>query len=69
VVFQVAEREFGIGFRFAPDAFNGWQGLALGGVEIVRVPGTHNSVLEEPAVSVLAARLAEQLSGTKKRST
>jgi hypothetical protein len=35
--------------------------LAQGGVEIVRVPGNHNTLLEEPAVSVLAQRLVERL--------
>ena len=61
VVFQVEEREFNLGFRHAPDAYNGWRGLAQGGVEIVRVPGNHNTLLEEPAVSVLAQRLVERL--------
>jgi phthiocerol/phenolphthiocerol synthesis type-I polyketide synthase D len=65
VVFQVEERESGVGFRYAPDDFNGWRELAWDGVEIVRVPGTHHTVLEEPAVSVLAARLAERLGSTR----
>jgi len=39
----------------------GWKRLALGGVEVREVPGTHFTVLREPHVAELAARLTEDL--------
>jgi len=39
----------------------GWGPLAAGGVEVVEVPGTHDTILDEPAVQVLAERLWERL--------
>lgn len=39
----------------------GWDRVALGGVETVRVPGGHLTVLQPPNVEVLARRLAERL--------
>jgi thioesterase domain-containing protein len=39
----------------------GWERVALGGVEVVRVPGGHLSVLQPPHVDVLARRLSERL--------
>ena len=39
----------------------GWKRLALGGVEVREVSGTHFTVLREPHVAELAARLAEDL--------
>jgi aspartate racemase len=45
----------------------GWDRVALGGVEVVRVPGGHLSVLQPPNVDVLAKRLRERL-GRKHRA-
>jgi len=39
----------------------GWDRVAMGGVEIVRVPGGHLSVLQPPNVDVLARRFLERL--------
>ena len=39
----------------------GWRRLALRGVEVREVPGTHFTVMREPTVAELAARLAEDL--------
>jgi thioesterase domain-containing protein len=39
----------------------GWDRVALGGVDVVRVPGGHLSVLQPPNVDVLAKRLRERL--------
>ena len=39
----------------------GWDRVAMGGVEVVRVPGGHLSVLQPPNVDVLARRLRERL--------
>jgi amino acid adenylation domain-containing protein len=69
VLLQVAEREFQIGLRYALDPFNGWQGLVRGGLEVVLVPGDHNTVLKEPAVSVLAGKVVECLTLQTQEST
>jgi amino acid adenylation domain-containing protein len=37
----------------------GWNKVALGGVEVHEVPGNHNTMLHEPHVVALAARLKE----------
>jgi thioesterase domain-containing protein len=39
----------------------GWKSLALKGVAVREIPGTHFTVLREPHVAELAARLAEDL--------
>ena len=39
----------------------GWDRVAMGGVEVVRVPGGHLSVLQPPNVDVLARRFLERL--------
>ena len=39
----------------------GWDRVALGGVEVVRVPGGHLTVLQPPNVDVLAQRFREHL--------
>ena len=41
--------------RYAPQG--GWDGLALGGVEIHDVPGDHGSILKEPNLQILAEKL------------
>lgn len=35
----------------------GWNRLAVGGLEIIEIPGNHNSILSEPDVRSLAERL------------
>ena len=42
-----------------------WERLALGGIEKIEVPGTHWTMLEEPHVGVLAARLAKGLASAQ----
>jgi thioesterase domain-containing protein len=44
----------------------GWDRVALGGVEVVRVPGGHLSVLLPPNVDVLAKRFRERLAWKKR---
>jgi acyl-CoA synthetase (AMP-forming)/AMP-acid ligase II/thioesterase domain-containing protein/acyl carrier protein len=39
----------------------GWRKLAGGGLEIIRIPGNHASILKEPHVQVLAKRLKARL--------
>jgi len=40
---------------------HGWTGLATGGLEIIEVPGDHNSIMSEPHVKVLAHELTNWL--------
>ena len=51
---------------FSDPAF-GWQSRASRGVRVVDVPGGHNSMLQEPHVSVLAARLQEAIDARSAR--
>jgi thioesterase domain-containing protein/acyl carrier protein len=46
----------------APGSQYGWEGLTTGGVEIIEVPGDHETMLDEPHASVLATRLRDCLS-------
>ena len=39
----------------------GWDRVALGGVDVVRVPGGHLTVLQPPNVQVLARHFRERL--------
>jgi thioesterase domain-containing protein len=39
----------------------GWRRLALGGVDVVEVPGDHQTMIKEPNVAVLAERLEEAI--------
>jgi thioesterase domain-containing protein/acyl carrier protein len=43
------------------DPFLGWGKLALGGLDVEEVPGTHTSCLREPDVRVLAEKLETKL--------
>jgi amino acid adenylation domain-containing protein len=46
---------------FFTDPAFGWAARATRGVRVIDVPGGHNSMLQEPHVSVLAARLQEAI--------
>ena len=56
VLFQIEDWEFYSGFRYAPDPSFGWQRVAED-LQIIRVPGDHISMLNEPAVSEVAKRV------------
>ncbi|MDE2125808.1 MAG: amino acid adenylation domain-containing protein [Armatimonadetes bacterium] len=47
----------------------GWRGLALGGIEIVDVPGFHAAIVAEPRVRVLAEELKRRLQPREERRT
>jgi 3-oxoacyl-(acyl-carrier-protein) synthase/thioesterase domain-containing protein/acyl carrier protein len=54
VLFRVrADRSRGE-LDFSEDEQNGWGGVILGGIEIIDVPGSHTSIVEEPHVRALA---------------
>jgi thioesterase domain-containing protein len=44
-------------WMFHNEPYLGWDRVAGGGVEVHEVPGEHSTLLEEPQVQVLAARL------------
>jgi thioesterase domain-containing protein len=46
----------------------GWGSVAMGGVEVHTVPGIHEQILQEPAVRVLAPKLAAVLQASRTRS-
>jgi thioesterase domain-containing protein len=51
-----------LGGRFAAqDPHRGWDALALGGVELRRIPGRHDNLFKEPHVRDLAAALSQAL--------
>ena len=54
-LFRASRQPLGI----HPDPTLGWDGLAEGGIEIHEVEGHHGSIIAEPYVSELAAKLAE----------
>ncbi|HEX8424095.1 MAG TPA: non-ribosomal peptide synthetase, partial [Pyrinomonadaceae bacterium] len=51
----------GDGTNGAGDMSQGWRELALGGVEVHRLPGDHYSILKQPYVDALAERIEQQL--------
>jgi amino acid adenylation domain-containing protein len=53
---QDVERDYVIG-----DSSLGWNTLAQSGIEIIEVPGGHETLLKQPHVSVLASRLLDCL--------
>jgi thioesterase domain-containing protein len=57
VLFRVrADRSAGE-LDYTDDEYNGWGPVVTGGIEVIDVPGDHNSLLEEPHVRSLAQSL------------
>jgi thioesterase domain-containing protein len=52
-LFRAAQRPRG----GVADPFLGWERLALGGIEVHEIPGTHTSLMREPGVRILAREL------------
>jgi thioesterase domain-containing protein len=44
--------------RIHAEPLGGWEGVARGGVNVIEVPGTHNSMLEEPNVRALGEAIS-----------
>ncbi len=61
VLFQIDDWEFYEGFRFAVDPTYGWGELVRNGLEVIRVPGDHFSMMNKPAAAVVAQRLRTRL--------
>lgn len=51
------------------DYYLGWKRVATGGVEVYKVPGEHHTLLAEPHVRVLAARLKSCLDKAQTNSS
>jgi thioesterase domain-containing protein len=52
-LFRAIEQPYGI----YPDRTNGWGPFALGGIDIIDIPGHHGAMTFEPRVRVLANEL------------
>ena len=65
VLFLIEDWEIYSGFRFAPDSLYGWGDLVQGGLDVIRVPGDHFSMMNEPSIHYLAERFAECLEKAK----
>jgi thioesterase domain-containing protein len=51
--------------RLDPDPRRGWQRLALGGVTVQRLPGSHHTLLQPPQVQALAEALRHSLDAAR----
>jgi thioesterase domain-containing protein len=56
-LFRATEQGYGI----IEDRTNGWGPLALGGVEVIDVPGHHGSIMREPRAKMLARAIADAM--------
>jgi 3-oxoacyl-(acyl-carrier-protein) synthase/thioesterase domain-containing protein/acyl carrier protein len=67
VLFRVrADRSRGE-LDYSEDEQNGWGGVVLGGIEIIDVPGSHTSIVEEPHVRALAQSVRNVLDRSLRR--
>jgi aspartate racemase len=48
-------------YAFLRDPFNGWGGIAAGGLEIIELPSDPGGIFIEPYVQTLAEKLKEQI--------
>jgi amino acid adenylation domain-containing protein len=51
-------------YSFLRDPYNGWAGIAQGGLEIIELPSDPGGIFQEPYVQTLAAKLKEQIDRT-----
>jgi thioesterase domain-containing protein/acyl carrier protein len=51
-------------YAFLRDPFNGWGGIAAGGLEIIELPSDPGGIFLEPYVQTLAQKLKEQIDQT-----
>ncbi len=58
-----------INYKFYPDPKMGWEGLALGGLDIVEFPFNPHAMLAEPYVEQLADALIDRLEGGRESSS
>jgi pyochelin synthetase len=48
-------------YSFLRDPYNGWGGIAAGGLEVIELPSDPGGIFQEPYVQTLAATLKEQI--------
>ena len=48
-------------YAFLRDPFNGWGGMAAGGLEVIELPSDPGGIFIEPYVQTLAENLKEQI--------
>ena len=48
-------------YSFLRDPFNGWKGIAAGGLEVIELPSDPGGIFQEPYVRTLAEKLKEQI--------
>jgi hypothetical protein len=48
-------------YAFLRDPYNGWGGIAAGGLEIIELPADPGGIFLEPYVQTLAQKLKEQI--------
>jgi hypothetical protein len=48
-------------YAFLCDPFNGWGGIAAGGLEVIELPSDPGGIFLEPYVQTLAEKLKEQI--------
>jgi hypothetical protein len=48
-------------YAFLRDPFNGWGGIAAGGLEVIELPSDPGGIFIEPYVQTLAEKLREQI--------
>jgi hypothetical protein len=48
-------------YAFLRDPFNGWGGIAAGGLEVIELPSDPGGIFIEPYVQTLAEKLKEQI--------
>jgi thioesterase domain-containing protein len=48
-------------YSFLRDPYNGWGGIAAGGLEVIELPSDPGGIFQEPYVQTLAIKLKEQI--------
>jgi phthiocerol/phenolphthiocerol synthesis type-I polyketide synthase D len=61
VLLRRGDHEVRSGIRYETEPTLGWGKWSQGGVEIIRIPGDHMSMMEEPAVSKVAEEMLDVL--------
>lgn len=61
ILFRPYMKDDEFDFFLAGDEFNGWGGFLKQGVEIVELPGGHNTMCEEPHVRIFAKRFTKAI--------
>ncbi|MHC5064993.1 MAG: thioesterase domain-containing protein, partial [Planctomycetota bacterium] len=66
--YKISGNRYANTYREVQDSANHWRPYAQGGVEVEEVPGSHDSMVLEPQVRVLGAKVRTQLERAQQRS-